>query len=249
MKNIVIIGSSEGIGYGLVNKFLDNGYHVFAISRNIRPLSMLKSKQTNLTVIQADITDLTHQSRILSNLSQVVSVEIINNAAIGTPTNFQELDIEELRSHFETNFFAPVVLLKKILAQNKVNRVLNISSGAAEFPLPSLLAYCSSKAAIHHAMKCLNLEYHDTKFSNLRPGMVDTPLQERWRAVNDSVFPNGNFYKQAKAENKLISVSTVSDFVFWVFNLALDEFVKPDWNINTEEHHKYWLNKTTIFSK
>ena len=125
--------------------------------------------------------------------------------------------------------------------------MLNISSGAAEFPLLSLLPYCTSKAAIHHAVKCLNLEYPNTKFANLRPGMVDTPLQDRWRNVDESVFPNGNFYAKTKEDKKLISVDTVADYTFWVMNQSLEIFAK-DWNIATEEDQKYWLNKINLFA-
>ncbi len=96
-------------------------------------------------------------------------------------------------------------------------------------------------------MKCLNLEYPNTKFANLRPGMVDTPLQDRWRNVNESVFPNGNFYAKTKEDKRLISVDTVADYTFWVMN-QLPEVFTQDWNIGKEDNQKHWLNKVSIYS-
>jgi len=248
MKTILITGCSAGVGYGLVQKFLDNNYNVIAVSRNIQPLEVINHKL--LHIVQADITNGNDQLKILAALNEASgseTIEIINNAAFGQPETFATTSLDSIRHHFETNFFAPIALLQKILAQISVSRVLNISSGAAEFPLQSLLPYCTSKAAIHHAIKCLNLEYPNTRFANLRPGMVDTPLQERWRDVKSEVFPNGNFYAKTKAKNKLISISTVADFVYWVITQPLNVFAQ-DWNIAKVEDHKFWLNNVDLYS-
>lgn len=232
MKNILITGGSAGIGLALVKKFLSYGYTVFAVSRNSGSLSSMNDE--NLRYIQADITTEADRKTIVSSLlnNNVFELSIINNAAFGHPETFINTSIADVRAHFETNFFAPIELAQLILSKFKVDRFLNISSGAAEFPLKSLLPYCTSKAAIHHAMKCLNLEYPNTKFANLRPGMVDTPLQERWRNVEASVFPDGNFYVAAKEKNQLISANTVAEYVFEVMISSLDNFAK-DWNIAT----------------
>ncbi len=248
MKTILITGCSAGVGYGLVQKFLANSYNVIAVSRNIKPLEAINNQL--LHIVQADITNDDDQLKIVTALNEASgseTIEIINNAAFGQPETFATTSLESIRHHFETNFFAPIALLQKILAHTSITRVLNISSGAAEFPLLSLLPYCTSKSAIHHAVKCLNLEYPNTKFANLRPGMVDTPLQDRWRNVDESVFPNGNFYAKTKEDKKLISVDTVADYTFWVMNQSLEIFAK-DWNIATEEDQKYWLNKINLFA-
>jgi short-subunit dehydrogenase len=248
MKTILITGCSAGVGYGLVQKFLANNYNVIAVSRNIKPLEALNNKL--LHIVQADITNADDQAKIVAALTKIESsetIDIINNAAFGQPETFSTTILDRIRHHFETNLFAPIALLQKVLTQTSITRVLNISSGAAEFPLLSLLPYCTSKAAIHHAMKCLNLEYPNTKFANLRPGMVDTPLQDRWRNVDDSVFPNGNFYAKTKEDKKLISVDTVADYTFWVINQSPDVFAQ-DWNIAKEDDQKYWLNRTSIYS-
>ena len=42
MKNVVITGSSRGIGFELTKLFSDKGFKVFALSRNISIISNLK---------------------------------------------------------------------------------------------------------------------------------------------------------------------------------------------------------------
>lgn len=237
MKNILIIGGSAGIGFGLVDKFLSEGYVVFSVSRNIRGLK--KKVNKNLHCISADITSETDRNKIIEKLihCSVVSLDVISNATYGQPQLFNELSIEEIRLHFETNFFAPLQLAILLLNHLQIDRFLNISSGAAEFPLKNLLPYCASKNAFHHSVKCLNLEYPNTKFANLRPGMVDTPLQTRWRKIKKSIFPDGNPYIIAKKKNQLLTVGTVAHYIFDVMNSSIDSFAN-DWNISNSTYFK-----------
>ena len=228
MNTILITGGSKGIGLGIVNKFLASGYHVISISRDIEPLTKLNNK--NLKTFRCDLANEQDRQKLVQELQIYNIAGIISNAAYGSPEPFKSTSMSEIRKHFETNFFAPLELIQEILRNQHIDKFLNISSGAAEFPLQSLLGYCTSKAAIHHAMKCLNLEYPDTKFANLRPGMVDTPLQERWRQFGVETFPSGNFYQKTKEENKLLTVEEVADYVFCVWNQPLECFAK-DWNI------------------
>ena len=228
MHKIIITGGSAGIGLSLVEKFRQS-YHVYTISRTIEHIEYLD----NVTAIQGDITKQSDIKKLITIVKNETIDGIINNAAYGMPEQLSSSPLDELYKSFDTNFFAPIKLLKSILENNKLNRVLNVSSGAAEFPLQNLFNYCTSKAAMHHAIKCLNLEYPTVKFANLRPGMVDTPLQDKWRNVDPSIFPNGNYYQQAKEKNQLISPRKVSDFIFKVWHSHLEEFAK-DWDINTD---------------
>ena len=47
MKNIIITGTSRGIGFELAQLFANKNHNVLAISRNIEPINKLKN--TNIT--------------------------------------------------------------------------------------------------------------------------------------------------------------------------------------------------------
>ena len=53
MKNVVITGTSRGIGFELAQVFANNGHQVLAISRNSNPLKEVNNK--NITAISVDI--------------------------------------------------------------------------------------------------------------------------------------------------------------------------------------------------
>ena len=53
-KNIIVTGTSRGIGYELVKKFSQQGHNVLALSRNAEPIKQLNLD--NVVAIPFDIT-------------------------------------------------------------------------------------------------------------------------------------------------------------------------------------------------
>ena len=53
MKNIVITGTSRGIGFELAQQFANEGHNVLALSRNTEPLKKINHK--NITTISVDL--------------------------------------------------------------------------------------------------------------------------------------------------------------------------------------------------
>ena len=54
MKNIIITGTSRGIGFELAQIFAQNNYNVLALSRNPEPLNNLNIK--NITTLSVDLS-------------------------------------------------------------------------------------------------------------------------------------------------------------------------------------------------
>ena len=55
MKNVVITGTSRGIGFELAKLFAKNGHQVLAISRNTAPLEAVNHK--NISVLSVNIAN------------------------------------------------------------------------------------------------------------------------------------------------------------------------------------------------
>ena len=55
MKNVIITGSSRGIGFELVNLFNKNNYNVIALSRNVSSISKLNFN--NVSTFSTDLSD------------------------------------------------------------------------------------------------------------------------------------------------------------------------------------------------
>ena len=184
-KNVIITGTSRGIGFELVKLFAKSGDNVLAISRNDQPITNL-----NLGTVVSQSSDITTEEGIQS-ISNYVEQNwgrvdiIINNAGLLVNKPFNEISIEDFRKVYEVNVFAVAETIKAVLPfMTKLGHVVSISSmggiqGSAKFP--GLAAYSSSKGAIITLSELLAEEYKDNgpSFNVLALGAVQTEMLEQ----------------------------------------------------------------------
>ncbi|MBB6681582.1 SDR family oxidoreductase [Aequorivita sp. 609] len=184
MKNIIITGTSRGIGFEMVKLFSEAGHNVLALSRNSKPVSELNLK--NVTSLEFDIADgaaIVKLSSFLQSRMERVDV-LINNAGHLVNKPFEEITAEEFKACYDVNVLGPSILIKTLLPYiNKDGHVVNISSmggvqGSVKFP--GLSAYSSSKGAILTLTELLAEEYKETgpSFNALALGSVQTEMLE-----------------------------------------------------------------------
>lgn len=184
MKNIIITGTSRGIGFEMVKLFSEAGHNVLALSRNSKPISDLNIK--NVTALEFDIAnaaDLVKLSAYLQTGMKSVDI-LINNAGYLISKPFTQITPEEFKRSYDVNVFGPASLIRNVLPFiNKKGHIVNISSmggiqGSVKFP--GLSAYSSSKGAIITLTELLAEEYKETgpSFNVLALGSVQTEMLE-----------------------------------------------------------------------
>ncbi|NJM14377.1 MAG: SDR family oxidoreductase [Bacteroidales bacterium] len=186
--NVVISGSSRGIGMELVKLFCQDGHMVCALSRNILPLKALAKSHANLMSVEFDINKIhSHAGELTKKLRQHFGSSahiLINNAGTLFNKTFEGTTQEEAALMFGTNFFGAAGLIKALLPMLKEcdkAHVINITSmggvqGSAKFA--GLSHYAASKAALNVLTECLAEEYKHTniKFNALALGAVQTEM-------------------------------------------------------------------------
>ena len=181
-KNIIITGTSSGIGFELVNIFSKKNHRVLALSRDNSKLRELK-----LDGVDAIDFDLNHNDygKINEFLKKAEKIDIlINNAGYLVNKPFKETTLEDFQMVYSTNVFSVAMLIKNTIDfMESGSNVLNISSiggiqGSVKFP--GLSAYSSSKGALN-----ILTEYKDRgiHFNSLALGSVQTKMLEK-------AFPN-----------------------------------------------------------
>lgn len=184
MKNIIITGTSRGIGFELVKLFSEAGHNVLALSRNSVPISNLKSE--NVAALEFDISDeseIVKLSGYLQTAMKKVDI-LINNAGFLVAKPFPEITSEEFKKCYDVNVLGPANLIQMVLPfMKKEGHIVNISSmggvqGSVKFP--GLSAYSSSKGAINTLTELLAEEYKETgpSFNALALGSVQTEMLE-----------------------------------------------------------------------
>ena len=186
-KNIIITGTSSGIGFELVNIFSKKNHRVLALSRDNSKLRELK-----LDGVDAIDFDLNHNDYVKINefLKKVEKIDIlINNAGYLVNKPFKETTLEDFQKVYSTNVFSVAMLIKNTIDfMESGSNILNISSiggiqGSVKFP--GLSAYSSSKGALNILTEILAEEYKDRgiHFNSLALGSVQTKMLEK-------AFPN-----------------------------------------------------------
>ena len=197
MKNIIITGTSRGIGFELAQTFAKNGYQVLALSRNSEPLKKLNIK--NVTTISADISkedDLKKVTSFVSNNWKTLDI-LINNAGKLINKPFGELTSSDFLEVYKVNVLGVAELTRQLIPYlKKGSHVVNISSiggvqGSMKFP--GLAAYSSSKGAVLTLTELLAEEYKEQgiAFNALALGAVQTEmLEEAFPGYKASVSAN-----------------------------------------------------------
>ena len=179
MKNVVITGTSSGIGFDLVKIYSKKKYNVLSLSR-----SQITIKGVNHVIF--DITDqksIDSIKNIIKKEFKVVDI-LINNAGKLINKPFLDMSMEDFDSVFRVNLFGVANLIKNLYPFfNKKSHVVNISSiggviGSSKFN--GLTAYSSSKGALNILTEVLAEEFKESgpKFNSLCLGSVQTKMLE-----------------------------------------------------------------------
>ncbi len=184
MKNVVITGTSRGIGYELAQQFANQGHQVLALSRNTKPLEQVN--YPNITTISVDLSsekDIQKAVDFVSTEWKKVDI-LINNAGKLINKPFQQLTTQDFEEVYKVNVFAVAELTKNLLPfMQQGSHVVTVSSmggiqGSMKFP--GLAAYSSAKGAIITLSELLAEEYKEQQiaFNVLALGAVQTEMLE-----------------------------------------------------------------------
>ena len=184
MANVIITGTSRGIGFEMAQLFANKGHKVLALSRNDSFIAKLNHK--NITSFPFDITkkeDLKRVEDYLNTNWETVDV-LVNNAGKLLNKPFLETSSEAFETVYKVNVFGVANLTKLVLPRmSKNGHVVTISSmggvqGSMKFP--GLSAYSSSKGAVITLTELWAEEFKETgpSFNVLALGAVQTEMLE-----------------------------------------------------------------------
>lgn len=195
MKNIIITGTSRGIGYELALQFANAGHNVLAVSRKI-PQALIENQ--NISCLGIDLSSgdgLTQIKDFIENAWQTVDI-VIHNAGAILLKPFEEITADEFEYIYKVNVFGVAALNRVVLPfMQPGSHVVTISSmggvqGTVKFS--GLSAYSSSKGAVITLSELLAEEYREKgiAFNVLALGAVNTEmLQEAFPGYQAPLSP------------------------------------------------------------
>ena len=197
---VIVTGSSGGIGEAIARAFANAGGHVACVARSADKLKTVvedingKGKGKAIAV-GADVASPGGAQKILSQVeAELGPVDVlVNNAGIariGALIDEPE-DTDIWWRVYEVNVRAPVTMIRAVLPsmlKRKTGYLISTSSSVATMALPGMSAYASSKAAISKFHQSLSLELKDTGITTfaVHPGVVNTNLGQGDNGINQA---------------------------------------------------------------
>ena len=194
-KNILITGSSSGIGEACARRFSTEGANVILNGRHFEKEEeqLVKELATFGNKIQFIAKDISDANNVMDLVNESINALgdldiLVNNAGVERSADFWDVTPEDYELVMSTNlkasFFGTQAFAKYCKKENRGGVVINMSSVHEEIVFPHFSAYCASKGGLKMLMRNLATELAPLKIriNNVAPGAIATPINKKMMA-------------------------------------------------------------------
>jgi NAD(P)-dependent dehydrogenase (short-subunit alcohol dehydrogenase family) len=179
-KLAIVTGGGSGLGLAIAEKFVQNGIQTIIAGRNKEKLDAAKQKLGELChAIPCDVTDLPSIPYFVKKITeQFGQIDIlVNNAGANMKKEFTEVTDEDFQQIILTNLTAVFTISREVVKQMLLNQsgsIINISSMAALYGIPRVIAYSASKTAIDGMTRAMAVELSGKgiRVNSIAPGFI-----------------------------------------------------------------------------
>ena len=198
MNVILITGASRGLGAAVARILAEMGTAVVLNARSADPLHELMAEiEANggtALALPGDVGQLdTCRWLVAKTIEAFGRLDaVVHNAAVIDPiAPIAKADPQAWQTAVSVNLLGPVWLTQAALPhlRQQQGRVISVSSGAAEHGIAGWGAYCATKGALNQFNRVLAEEEEEVTAVAVRPGVVDTVMQNEIRAKGATGMP------------------------------------------------------------
>jgi NAD(P)-dependent dehydrogenase (short-subunit alcohol dehydrogenase family) len=183
-RTAIVTGAAGGIGAGLVEAFLKEGYNVVATSRNT---GQLLTASPSLVLVDGDIAKQETAAKVAeAAIEHFGTVDVlVNNAGIYRTKPFLDFTTDDFHALVSTNLLGFLYMTQcsvKQMLKQKSGSVVSITASLADQPIAGINASVSmmTKGGLNTMTRSLAIEYANEgiRFNAVAPGVVDTSLHK-----------------------------------------------------------------------
>ncbi len=180
-QTVLITGASSGVGAASAKLFLDKGWNVVAVGRDMAKL------ETNLPTssqLLRSVADISRSEDVRQCVEQAIArfdaVDVlVNNAGYGITGPFEFLTDDQIRRHFDTAVFGHMNMMRELIPRMRRRRrgtIVNVTSEAGRIGFPYNSIYEAAKFGIEGFSESIRfeLDQHGIRVKVVEPGQVKT---------------------------------------------------------------------------
>lgn len=183
----IVTGGGSGLGLAMAKKFAENNITTIIVGRDEQKLQAAKEKLGELCqTFQCDLTDLTAIPKLVQDIiDRFGKIDIlVNNAGINHKKEFTDVTDEDFQRIINTNVCAVFAISREVVKHMKSaggGSIINISSMAAQYGIPKVIAYSASKTAVDGMTRAMAVELaqYNIRVNAVAPGFIYSDMSAR----------------------------------------------------------------------
>ena len=186
-KVAIVTGGGSGIGLAIAEEFINSKIYTIIIGRDKLKLQAAKDKLGELCETIA--FDLGKLDRIPDLIKQITSKHqkidiLVNNAGINMKKEFCEVTDANFLEVIQTNVLSVFSISREVvktMLPHGSGCIINISSMAAQYGIPKVIAYTAAKSAIDGMTKAMAVELSPKgiRINAIAPGFIHSNMSAK----------------------------------------------------------------------
>jgi NAD(P)-dependent dehydrogenase (short-subunit alcohol dehydrogenase family) len=183
----IVTGGASGLGLATTKKFVENHIRTIIIGRNEENLAEVSNNLGDLCSYKVfDLGNLKGIPQLVRSITEEYGqiAVLVNNAGINLKKSFIEVTDEDFQQVVQTNLTSVFVLSREVakaMLKQKTGCIINISSMAAQYGIPYVIAYTAAKTGIEGMTKAMAVELSPDgiRVNCVAPGFIATNMSAK----------------------------------------------------------------------
>jgi NAD(P)-dependent dehydrogenase (short-subunit alcohol dehydrogenase family) len=186
-KPAIVTGGASGLGLATAKKFIEQGVKTIIIGRNEQKLAAVAHQLGELCSYKSyDLSQTAGIPALVASIVQEFGVPgiLVNNAGINHKKPFTEVSDDDFQQIIQTNLLAVFSLSREVVKSMLTaggGSIVNVSSMAAQYGIPYVIAYTASKTAIEGMTRAMATELspQGIRVNCVAPGFIATDMSAK----------------------------------------------------------------------
>lgn len=222
-KNVLVTGSSRGIGRACAFAFAENGYHVFincqsSLDQLKETESMILAAGGTCTMLPGNAGDPDEVRAMFEKISALCGGldVLVNNAGCAWFGLLSDMTDEDWRTVIDTDLSSAFYCCREAIpymVSRKSGKIINISSMWGTYGASCEVAYSAAKSGLHGLTRALAKELapSNIQVNALACGVIDTVMNARLdpeeRAALEDEIPAGRYGTPEEAARAVLMLA------------------------------------------